>query len=171
MRNTLLAAGLLLLTSAGIPTALARTEVVTVRWDELSGTVANRTVTVVLSGGGRLTGVISQVRQDDLLMAIDKSSDHGHYPPGEMPVPRREITEIRLKRRKGPGRLIGAGGAGAATALGALPWAISDARVNVSDGARIAQWAALTAGATAGGYLIGRLIDTRETVIRLAPDH
>ncbi len=54
--------------------------------------------------------------------------------------------------------------------FGSLPWAISESRTNVSDNKRIGQWIAIAIGATAGDYLIGRFIDTKETVITVAPE-
>jgi hypothetical protein len=45
---------------------------------------------------------------------------------------------------------------------------LSESRGNVSDNKRIAQWAAITAAAVAGGHWIGRLIDRKEIVIKIA---
>ncbi len=150
--------------------AWARTEVLTLKWSELGAAVANREATLLLSGGVRVVGTITGVREDTLIVSIRKSSEKKTYSPGEASIPRKEVSEIRLKRVKGPARLIGAAGIGTAASLGSLGWAISDSRVNVSDSTRVAQWVAITAGATIGGYLVGRAIDTKETIIRIAPD-
>jgi hypothetical protein len=91
------------------------------------------------------------------------------YPEGNASIPRGSISEVRLKRVKGLGRLIGAAGAGTAAGLGSLPWALSESRINVKDSTRGAQWLGLTAAAAVGGYFLGRLIDTKKTIIRVAP--
>jgi hypothetical protein len=151
--------------------AWAKTEVLTLKWSELSPTVANREVTVLVPGNVRVRGTVTEVQPDALVMTIRKTSDKKAYPKGEASIPRAEVHEIRIKQVRGPARLIGAAGAGTAAALGSFGWSISDSRVNVSDATRGAQWAAITAGATVGGYLIGRLIDTKETIIKVAPEN
>ncbi len=162
---------ILALAAATADSAAAATRNLTVRWNELEAAIGNRPVTVVLAGGARLTGTVAEVRPESLRMAVDRSSDRRAYPPGEISLAREQVAEVRIKEVKGPGRLIGAAGLGAGASLGTLGWAISDSRVNVSDGARIAQWTAITAAAVAGGYLAGRHWDTTTTVIRLAKPH
>lgn len=147
----------------------ARVTELTLRWNELAAATASQKVTVALTTGVRVKGNILEVGQDTLRMAIQASSDQAAFPPGEHAIPRKSVGEIRIKRIAGPGRLIGAGGIGAAASLGSLKWAISDSRVNVSDSRRVGQWVAITAGGVAGGYLVGRLIDSKETVIRIDP--
>jgi hypothetical protein len=142
----------------------------TLRWEEVGAAVGKQVVTVELIRNTRLKGTIIGVGQDAIRMNIQSSSDKQTFPPGEGSVPRKEIAAIRIKRMEGRGRLIGAAGIGSAASLGSLRWAISESRVNVSDNKRIAQWAAISAAAVAGGYWIGRLIDSKETVIKIAPE-
>ncbi|MFN0170552.1 MAG: hypothetical protein ACKV22_29375 [Bryobacteraceae bacterium] len=156
------------LTLATADAAVAGTKRLTLNWNELGSAVENRQVTVVLSRGVRLSGMVAEVRPETLRMALNQSSDKKAYPPGEVSIAREEVTEIRIKEVKGPGRLIGAAGLGAGASLGTLGWAISDSRVNVADSTRITQWTAITAGAVVGGYLVGRWLDTNTTVIRVA---
>jgi hypothetical protein len=151
--------------------AWAKTEVLTLKWSELSPTVANREVTVLLSGNVRVRGTVTELQPNALVMTIRKTSDKKTYPKGDASIARAEVHEIRIKRVRGPARLIVAAGAGTVAALGSFGWAISESRVNVSDATRGAQWAAITAGVTVGGYLIGRLIDTKETIIKVAPEN
>jgi len=152
-------------------TAWAKTEVLTLQWSELSTAIANREVTVLLSSNARVTGTVREVQPQALLMTIRKASDKNAYPAGEASIPRNNISEIRMKRVAGLGRLIGAAGVGTAGSLGSLPWAISESRINVSDNTRGGQWLAITAAATVAGYFIGRLIDTKQTIIKLAPEN
>lgn len=135
--------------------ALVQAEnVLTLQWSELAGAVGHREATVLLANNQRVKGVVTAVEADALVL-----------PSGRLG--RESIRELRVKRVKGPRRAIGAAGAGAGAALGTLPWAISDSRVNVSDGTRVAQWAGITAVAAVAGYFIGRQLDTRVTVIRI----
>ncbi|MBL8173784.1 MAG: hypothetical protein JNK48_03895 [Bryobacterales bacterium] len=135
-------------------------ETITLRWNELNGALANRTATVTLTDDRRFTGVVRSVNAEAL--AMDR------VPSGR--IERSAIREIRVRRIKGPRRAIFAAGIGAGTAFATLPWAISDSRINVSDGARIAQWAGIAAAATAAGYFIGRHLDGKETIIRIAAE-
>ncbi|MBL8220829.1 MAG: hypothetical protein JNL62_16475 [Bryobacterales bacterium] len=133
-------------------------ESLTLRWNELQAAVANRQATVVLTDNRQYKGAISSVTDEALLME--------QAPSGR--VARQSIREIRVQKVKGPRRAIFTAGVGAGVALATLPWAISDSRVNVSDGARIAQWGGITTAATIAGYFIGRRLDAKETIIRIA---
>lgn len=134
-------------------------QAVTLRWNELHGAIANRHATVLLTDNRQIKGTVTSVTDDAILMQ--------QAPSGR--VARSSVREIRIKQTKGPRRAIFTAAAGAGAALGTLPWAISDSRSNISDGARIAQWSGITAAATVAGYFIGRRLDTRETTIRIAP--
>ncbi len=155
---------------ARIPSVQAATEARSLKWSELAAAVANRNVTLVLRTNARVFGVVTAVQPDSLRMDVLKSSAKALYPPGQASIPRNAVVQIRLKRVKGPARAIGAAGAGTAAGLGTVGWAISEERTNVSDTKRIGQWAAITAVAVAGGYFIGRMIDTAETIIDVAPE-
>lgn len=133
-------------------------QAISLRWNELQGAVANRQATVLLTDNRQIKGTVSSVADDAILM--DRA------PSGR--IARNTIREIRVQRIKGPRRAIFTAGMGAGVALATLPWAISDSRVNVSDGARIAQWSGITAAATVAGYFIGRRLDTKETIIRIS---
>lgn len=146
-------AGLLLLLL--LPCAFGET--LTLKWNELQGAVRQREATVVTTDNKQFKGVITSVSEDAVLME--------RAPGGR--VERAAIREVRVRQVKGPRRAIFSAGAGAGAAIGLLPWAISDSRVNVSDGKRIAQWGGITAAATLAGYFIGRQMDTKETVIRI----
>ena len=160
---------LLVFMLAAAPFAQARSEVRGLKWSELGAAVANRRVTLVLSTNARLQGTVAALQQDALLMDIIATSDKQAYPAGQTSVPRKDVVQVRIKKVKGPARLVGAAGIGAAASLGSLAWAISERRINVSDASRITSWIAITIGAVIGGYFIGRAIDTRETIINVLP--
>lgn len=149
--------------------AEAGAESLQLKWIALPAAVGKRKVTVVLSSKAQLRGTITSFQADSLQMHITGSSGPAAYPAGQASIPREEVTQIRIRRIRGAGRAVGAAGAGAAAAFGALPWAITDERVNASDRSRIVSWAAITAGAAVGGYFIGRVIDSRETVVTVLP--
>jgi hypothetical protein len=151
------------------PFCSARTETRTIRWSELPAAVGQETVTLVLRDGNRLQGRVAGQQPDALLFDILKSSDKRAYAPGQRSIPRTEVAEVRLKQFRGPWRAIFASGAGTGMFCAALPWAISDSRINVSDGTRITQLAFITAGAVTAGYLAGRQADARQTILRFAP--
>lgn len=154
---------------AGCQLLAAQSESRSVSWGKLGAAVADRDVTVVLAGGVRLQGTVESVLADALAMNVRKSSDRRVYPAGQSSIARKDIAEVRIKRVRGPFRAIFAAGAGGAGALASLPWAISEERVNVSDSSRLASWMALSAGFSVAGYLLGRAIDTGETVVTIAP--
>jgi hypothetical protein len=158
------------LAAAIVPIAGAGVTELTLRWDEVGAAVGNQVVTVELTRNASIKGAIVGVGQDSMWMNVRSSSDIQAFPPGKLSISRKDIAQIRVRRIAGHGRLIGAVGIGSAAALGSLRWAISESRTNVSDNRRIGQWAAITAAAVAGGYWIGRLIDRKETVIRIAPE-
>ncbi len=149
---------------------LAGQDLRSLSWTKLGDAVAGQQVTLVLSSGIRLKGAIDRVLDDSLAMSIHSTSNRRLYPPGQASVPRKDVSEVRIKRGKGPSRAIFTAGFGAGGALGLLPWAISEDRVNVSDSSRIASWGAITGGLTVAGYFVGRKFDTRETVITISPN-
>lgn len=150
--------------------ATARTDGRQIRWSELANTVGAAAVTVVVKGEVRLQGTIAGVRPDTLLIDVAKSSDHKAYAPGQLSVPRKDVAEVRLRKIRGPYRAILASGAGVGIFFATLPWAMSESRINVSDPKRITQHAFITAAGVAAGYFAGRAADTRETILRFAPD-
>ncbi len=140
------------------------------KWSELDGAIAGRKVSLTLASKATLQGTVTSVQNDSLQMDVVGSSDKQAYGLGQASIPRNQVVQVKVKRVKGPARLIGAAGIGTAVALGSLGWAISEDRVNVSDSARIAGWAAITGAAVVGGYFIGRAIDTKEEVFLIQPD-
>jgi hypothetical protein len=148
---------------------LAARDFQSLSWAKLGAAVADQEVTLILSSGTRLNGTVDRVLDDSLAVTIRKTSNSRLYPRGQASVPRKEVSEVRIKRIKGPYRAIFAAGIGAAGAFASLPWAISEERINVSDSSRIGAWIAVAGGSAAAGYFLGRTIDTHETVITISP--
>ncbi len=58
-------------------------------------------------------------------------------------------------------RAFGAFAGGAGGFFGYIPIALSDSRIGVSDGQRLAEWSLVTAGSAFLGYWIGKKFDRR----------
>src|SRR5215510_3648593 len=58
-------------------------------------------------------------------------------------------------------RVVGAFAGGTAGFWGYAPLALTESRVGVSDGQRLAEWSAVTAGSAILGYWIGKQFDRR----------
>ncbi len=170
MHGRAAAIALLALVSACVQVSHGRSEPQTLSWGELGAAVGNQQVTLVLTNGVRIQGTVERVLEDALAVNVRKTSNPRLYAAGQTSIARKEIAQLRIKRVKGPGRAIGAAGIGALGALATLPWALSEKRVNVSDSSRIASWSAISAGCVVGGYLVGRMIDSKETVFTIAPE-
>jgi hypothetical protein len=145
----------------------ASTDVRLIRWNDLPSAVGQGEVVTVLRNGERLHGRVIGVQSDFLLLEVVKSSDKKALPPGQRSVPQRDVLEVRRREIRGPYRALLAGGGGAGMFFATLPWAMSENRANVSDGARIAQNAAIAGAGAIAGYFAGRALDSRETVFRL----
>jgi hypothetical protein len=162
-------AAVLAIVFAGIQAADAQDDFKSLSWAKLGAAVANQEVSLVLSNGVRLKGTIERVVEDALAVNIHKTSNRRLYAVGQASIPRQEVSEIRIKRIEGPMRAICSAAIGGLGSLAALPWALSEERVNVSGSSRVAAWAGISAGLVAAGYLVGRAVDSKETVITIAP--
>jgi hypothetical protein len=70
-------------------------------------------------------------------------------------------TEPKEKSECSCWRAFGAFAGGAGGFFGYMPFALSDSRIGVSDGQRLAEWSAVTAGSAFLGYWIGKKLDRR----------
>jgi hypothetical protein len=152
-----------------LDTAYARSETLSLKWAELGPAVTNKEVRLVLRDHTQLEGKVVGVQSSTLSMKIVETSDKKAYPPGQASIARVEISEIRVTRVKGPMRLIGAAGVGAAGSLLYLGPTLDDSRPS-NDTARMLGWIAVTAACVVVGFILGSLGDRRETLITIAPD-
>lgn len=162
-------AGLLAFSFFSLQTAHAQGDFRTLRWADLSSVVENQKVKVVLRDRTSVEGKVENVLSDALSMVVLKSSDKRAYPRGQASIPRKEITELRIRKIKGPARLIGAAGLGAAGSLISLRVALDDSRPS-NDTNRMLGWIVATAACIVGGFFLGRLADTHETLITVLPE-
>jgi hypothetical protein len=84
--------------------------------------------------------------------------------PTELHPLSRDVTpETETKHWRWRWRWIGAAGAGAGGFFAFAPVALGDSRIGASDGERLLQWSAVTAGAAVLGSFIGRKLDRRKS--------
>jgi hypothetical protein len=123
---------------------------------------------LVLPNGAVVEGQILEVRNDELVLKVSKSSDQKAYPKGRLSIPRSAVSTIRLTQTKGSaGRIIGTlagifGGAGIGTVI-----ALNNEEPG--GGAR-AGVAALWVGTTLAGYYLGRSFDRKTIIIEVLPE-
>ncbi len=131
-----------------------------VRWPDLNGMIADKDVVVLLIDGKRVKGNSVSVDADSLVVQT---------PQGRQSIGRRDVREIRVKRKAGyKWRIIGTAiGAGAGTAI-AVP--ITTETHNEGSGAYDAAAAGLIIGLAVAGFLCGWSADKGGDVIRILPD-
>jgi hypothetical protein len=153
-----------------LETAQAQDAVLSLRWAELGPAVANKKVRLVLRNDTHIEGTVVDVQSDALSVNILKTSDKKVYPVGQASIARVDVFQVLVKSVKGPMRLIGAAGIGAAGSLISLRVALSESIHNWSDESRIRTWIGVTAASIVGGYILGRRADSHETLITITPE-
>jgi uncharacterized protein YcfJ len=117
-------------------------------WSEIEAAVQGKHATVVLTDGKKLRGNITAVETTALM--IDPSGN----------IDRNRVAEIRIRKDRNKGRVIG-------TTIGTLMGGLGAAAGDVGSGgekvAAVAVWAGV-------GYLIGYAVDRHEIVIKITPE-
>jgi hypothetical protein len=138
--------------------------VVELRWAELATVVAGRRVTAVLSDGARVSGDALIVRDDALVLDVDRSTGSRAYPGGNAPISRVSIVLLEVEKQGGAGRPLG-------IVLGVLTGVVIGAWVSgeVADsaGAGIPIFLGVASGITFAGYHAGKVLSRQVTVIRI----
>ena len=136
-------------------------------WEELPQLVGKH-VSIALYDGGAVSGTVSEVQADALLIQVSKSTSPVAYPKGPMRLPRNKLHVLDLHGKGHKYRAIGtalgfvAGAAGAVAAGGGVGLSRDDRGA----GGGVAALAVL-AGVTAAGYATGNARDRRTTTIRI----
>lgn len=120
---------------------------VTLHWSEIAATVQGAKATIVLTNGTKVHAVIADVQPAGITLDSHQS------------VARETITQIRIRKNRIKGRIIG-------TTVGAALGGLGAVDPDIDPSARLIA-AAVWIG---GGYLIGYAIDRHEIVINIAPD-
>jgi len=145
MKLTLFLSTIAAVLLCGLPATAAD---VTLRWSEIASTVEGIKATVVLTNGKQVKGTVTKVQPDALLMEPSQS------------VPRATVAQLRIRKNRIKGRVIG-------TTVGVVIGAFGAAAADVGSAGSRAAAALIYVG---GGYLIGYAIDRHEIVINIAPD-
>ena len=142
---------------AGTIHAAPRT--VSLKWNELSGTILDKNVIVGLKDGSSVRGVVVSVRSMEL--AVKVSNSNPNYKKGEFEISREKIVSLHLLKMGKRGRIIG-------TVTGAVAGLFGAGLVGIlgsNEGA-----AGVLAGAPVAGYFIGRRLDRQQILIEILPD-
>jgi hypothetical protein len=150
----------------GPSSAVAASNPLEVKWNELAALIAGHRVELVLLEGRQVRGEAIAVRESALLMDV-KDSDANGYPKGNAAVPRASINVIKLERSRGTwGRSMG-------TVLGVLTGASVGGYVAAttaqSAGAAIPIFVGIASATSLAGYYTGRQLDRRFTMIKVVP--
>jgi hypothetical protein len=149
--------------------AIAATPPVEIRWNELAALIVGRHVSIALPGRILIEGEALSVRDETLLLDIGKTSSAQRYPKGQTPVPRVELTEVRVTERRGTGGRV------LATAIGGLTGMVAGGEIAAhgtgfrSEGVIVSTFTATAVALTVAGYLVGRHADQHTRLLLIAP--
>ena len=156
---------LLLLLCIG-QTAFAQQQPQQHNWAELAPLIEGRQIQLTLPDAVTIRGEVVGVRDDTLILSIDRTTNHVMHPKGRASIPRASVTLLELlpPRRRGRAKLGAILGAAAGVGLGAFAALSTD---SAGDAALTA--AAVGSGGALIGYFIGRNLDRPRTLIKIAP--
>ena len=130
-------------------------------WGELQPFLIGKKVVMMLRDGNDVEGKVLSVLSEWMEVDVKSSS---RYSKGIHRVGRSEVAVIRVRQIKGPWRTIATAiGAGGGLTAGLCFYSYANAEANPEMGGAVA--AALVGGGAAGGYFVGRGIDTKTLVI------
>jgi hypothetical protein len=134
-------------------------------WSELGPVAVDRKAKVLLSDGTKVEGEVLAVRPESLVLEVNKTSDKHVWPKGQTEVPRTSVTQFRLVKDSGPGKLIGGivGTVGGIMTAGVIAY-------YSGGGAGIAGLFIVIPAMAVGGYYLGKLADVRTRLITIVPD-
>jgi hypothetical protein len=133
-------------------------------WKELPAVVVDRKVSIPLADGKQVKGEVLSVRDEGLVMDIERSSSK-RFQRGQALVPREAVTTVKVIRERGPLKLVGGilGTVGGAMLVGVIAF--------VTEGT-MAIPAAVTIWPACGfaGYYGGKAADRRTRTIHILPE-
>jgi hypothetical protein len=161
-----LAAGVAILSL--VPMVARADHLVRVRWEGLSMTVG-KTVQVATPKGPMVTGKVTAVEPDALVVQVTRTNDPSARLKGELKVPRATLRVVRMQTKRVRYRVIGTSvGAYSGTAVGGI-LANALQSHDVHPAAAIATFIGVGTAATVLGYLAGNEADQRWTTIEILP--
>ncbi len=161
-----LAAGVAILSL--VPMVARADDMVRVPWDGLSMTVG-KTVLVAMPKGPMVTGKVTAVEPDALVVQVTRTNDPSARVKGELKVPRATLHVVRMQTKGVLYRVVGTFlGASSGVAGGTVAAIGIDWRGDHTAAATATFIGAGTAG-TVFGYLAGNKADRRWTTIEIVP--
>jgi hypothetical protein len=139
---------------------------VELKWGELAPLIGNRKVQIALPDGAVISGESIAVRDDALVLNVEKTSNKAAYPKGNAAIPRASVTLLQVERRRHKGaRAIG-------TTVGVISGVmvggyVAGKTASSTFGGFLATWTGLATAGSVGGYMIGKEIDTQMTYIKV----
>jgi hypothetical protein len=161
-----LAAGMAILSL--IPMAARADDVMRVPWEGLSMTVG-KTVQIATPKGPMVTGKVTAVETDALVVDVTKTNDPSALLKGELKVPRATLRVVRMQTKGALYRTIGTFVGASAGVVGGTAAAFGIAWGGHHDGAAWAALIGVPAGLSVVGYLAGNKADRRWTTIEILP--
>jgi hypothetical protein len=163
---------LILLILAAIPSVGANS-IRQMKWDELS-TLTTKSVSVVMRGGAVVTGKVTAVEPDALVLRVSKTTDKAAYPKGPLRLQRATLRTLQWNNKGHKFRAIG-------TPLGTVAGLVAGALIGiginggiwdtsgVSDSTLVAAVFGTGAAGGVGGYFLGNAADRRVITIEIVP--
>jgi hypothetical protein len=133
-------------------------------WDELSRTIPGMTMRLMLPDGTVIEGRALEVRPDELVIDVRRTSNPRRHARGRTGIPRSDVSAIELVLRRQAGASPDAGAIGAGLGVAA----VSPVLFYLGETNNIADWGALAIaiGAAAGGAIVAHHIHGHlETVL------
>jgi hypothetical protein len=163
-KQTMLLGPVALACAMAIP-AVAKTSIVEVGWDHLSGLILGKTITIALPEGPVVQGETISVTSSSLTLDVRKTSDPVRYPAGRTSLSRPSISEVRMVAAHGSGgRVLG-------SVVGALVGMVAGGEIAAhalhTEGPIVSTFTGVAVATTVGGYELGKSMDQRVTLIRI----
>lgn len=137
-------------------------------WSDLGSMVAGHRVKLVLPDTEVIQGLVVAVREDALVLNINKTSNRQKYPKGQNVIQRVSVSTIQVETSRSSGRIIGlaVGSLGGLTLGGDLA-----AHAAGSEAKALSTFFGVATACTLAGYYLGRAHDRPLTVIRIVPSY
>ena len=161
-----LAAGVAILSL--VPMVARADNTVRVKWEGLSMTVG-KTVLVATPKGPMVTGKVTAVEPDALVVQVTRTNDPSARLKGELKVPRTTLHVVRMQTKRVLFRVVGTFlGANSGITAGAIAATAIDWHGDHT-AAAIATFTGVGTAGTVLGYLAGNKADQRWTTIEIVP--
>ncbi len=149
----------------------ARSDSLTLHWNELSAAITQHNISLDLPDGAKLRGVAIGIEGEALVLDIRKNSSPGRHPLGRQSIPRDQVRTLRINRNTTRWRIVGTlVGAAVGIPAGALVAFERNGVLGGKSNGGTPAAIAIIGGLTAGGYLIGWAADRHTTKVVVTAD-